>query len=61
MSGPISAKRIRGFPEIIKPMLCTLVKEPFTKPRWIYEVKWDGYRIIAYNTVKMLYFVQGPG
>ncbi|MGN6417354.1 MAG: DNA ligase D [Pseudobacter sp.] len=32
----------------IEPMLCTLVKEPFTDPDWIYEIKWDGYRLIGY-------------
>ncbi len=37
------------FPSTIKPMLCTLVQEPFTKEGWMYEVKWDGYRIIAYK------------
>jgi bifunctional non-homologous end joining protein LigD len=31
----------------IKPMLATLVKEPFDDPDWIFEVKWDGYRAIA--------------
>jgi bifunctional non-homologous end joining protein LigD len=36
-------------PGIIKPMLCTLVARPFTEPGWMYEVKWDGYRIIAYK------------
>ncbi|HYK46327.1 MAG TPA: DNA ligase D [Parafilimonas sp.] len=33
-------------------MLCTLVAKPFTAPGWIYEVKWDGYRIIAYKNGK---------
>ncbi|MGN6530914.1 MAG: DNA ligase D [Ginsengibacter sp.] len=32
----------------IKPMLCTLIKEPFDDPDFLYEVKLDGYRIIAY-------------
>ena len=32
---------------MIKPMLATLVKEPFDNPDWIFEVKWDGYRTIA--------------
>src|SRR4051812_20719194 len=41
-----------ALPAIIKPMLCTLVQEPFTKAGWIYEVKWDGYRIIAYKNNK---------
>jgi bifunctional non-homologous end joining protein LigD len=32
----------------IKPMLATLVNEPFDDPGWTYEVKWDGYRALAY-------------
>jgi len=32
----------------IKPMLCTLIKEPFDDPDFLYEVKLDGFRIIAY-------------
>jgi bifunctional non-homologous end joining protein LigD len=35
-------------PENVKPMLATLVKEPFDDPDWVYEVKWDGYRALAY-------------
>lgn len=34
-------------PAKIEPMQCTLIKEPFTDPGWLYEVKLDGYRIIA--------------
>jgi bifunctional non-homologous end joining protein LigD len=30
-------------------MLATLVKKPFHKPGWIYEEKYDGYRILAYK------------
>ncbi len=33
----------------IKPMLATLVKEPFHRPGWVYEEKYDGYRILAYK------------
>src|SRR5678815_3941774 len=47
-----TADKTEAFPDVIKPMLCTLVKEPFTKPGWIYEVKWDGYRILAYKQGK---------
>lgn len=36
------------FPAKISPMLATLVNEPFDKPGWQYEVKWDGYRAIAF-------------
>lgn len=35
-------------PAAIKPMLATLVSEPFDDPDWTYEVKWDGYRALAY-------------
>jgi bifunctional non-homologous end joining protein LigD len=30
-------------------MLATLVHEPFHKPGWVYEEKYDGYRILAYK------------
>src|SRR5919109_477648 len=33
----------------IKPMLATLVDEPFHLPGWVYEEKYDGYRILAYK------------
>jgi len=36
-------------PGFIKPMLATLVKEPFDRKGWIFEVKWDGYRALAYT------------
>ncbi|GGI29151.1 DNA ligase D [Pedobacter mendelii] len=36
-----------AIPNGIKPMLATLVDEPFDDPDWHYEVKWDGYRAIA--------------
>ncbi|MCF0054860.1 DNA ligase D [Dyadobacter sp. CY356] len=36
------------FPEFFTPMLATLVDEPFDDPGWEYEVKWDGYRALAF-------------
>jgi len=30
-------------------MLATLVDHPFHKPGWVYEEKYDGYRILAYK------------
>src|SRR5690349_22287356 len=36
-------------PTGIKPMLCTLLKEPFSDPDYLYEVKWDGYRLLTYK------------
>jgi bifunctional non-homologous end joining protein LigD len=38
---------IKPMPQGIKPMLATVVKEPFDHPDWIFEVKWDGYRAVA--------------
>ena len=35
-------------PASVSPMLCTLTKEPVTNPEYIFEIKWDGYRIISY-------------
>lgn len=35
-------------PRAIKPMLATLVDEPFDDADWLFEIKWDGYRAIAY-------------
>ena len=36
-------------PPGIKPMLATLVGEPFDRPGWVYEEKYDGDRILAYK------------
>jgi len=35
--------------EPIRPMLATLVAEPFHRPGWIYEEKYDGIRALAYR------------
>jgi bifunctional non-homologous end joining protein LigD len=37
----------RANPWQVKPMLCTLVDEPFSHENWLFEVKWDGYRAIG--------------
>lgn len=44
-------------PRHIKPMLCTLIDEPFDSKDWLFEIKWDGYRAIAskYNGSIELY------
>ena len=39
---------MKGFP-LIRPMLATLVDEPFHREGWIYEEKYDGIRILAYK------------
>ncbi len=33
----------------VHPMLATLVKEPFHRAGWVYEEKYDGFRILAYK------------
>ena len=33
----------------VQPMLATLVREPFHRPGWVYEEKYDGFRIVAYK------------
>ena len=35
-------------PHVIHPMLATLVDEPFDDDNWLFEIKWDGYRAIAF-------------
>ena len=32
-------------PAFIPPMLATLVGAPFDDPEWLFEVKWDGFRV----------------
>jgi ATP-dependent DNA ligase len=34
-------------PEHVEPMLCTLVKDPIESQDYLYELKWDGYRIVS--------------
>jgi bifunctional non-homologous end joining protein LigD len=35
-------------PQRVEPMLATLAHDPVNKQDWIYEIKWDGYRVLAY-------------
>lgn len=51
-SGNISSSSVIAksdpMPEMISPMLSTLVEKPFSSPDWLYEIKWDGYRAISF-------------
>ena len=38
---------VKPMPHGVKPMLATLVRQPFDHPEWLFEVKWDGYRALA--------------
>jgi len=35
-------------PGMIRPMLATSIEKPFDSPEWLFEIKWDGYRAIAF-------------
>ena len=39
-------------PQRIEPMLATLATKPFSDPDWLYEIKWDGFRVQAVVTGK---------
>ncbi|MGE9310475.1 DNA ligase D [Niabella sp. CJ426] len=44
----LSKAKKGSIPKNIKPMLATLVNAPFDDPDWVYEIKWDGYRSLAF-------------
>jgi bifunctional non-homologous end joining protein LigD len=35
-------------PVVIRPMLATLVDQPFSDPDWLFETKWDGIRAVCF-------------
>ncbi|HEX2193374.1 MAG TPA: DNA ligase D [Candidatus Limnocylindria bacterium] len=43
----LSAARAEPMPEFIPPMLATLTEGPFDDAGWLFEIKWDGYRVQA--------------
>ena len=43
----LSRAVVQPMPDFIEPMLATLTDEPFSDPDWLFEIKWDGYRIEA--------------
>jgi bifunctional non-homologous end joining protein LigD len=43
-----ATKQYRRFAgSALRPMLATLIDEPFNNPKWVFEEKWDGFRVIA--------------
>jgi bifunctional non-homologous end joining protein LigD len=52
-SSALSAVKIAGamrkpMPTAIYPMLATAIEKPFDGPDWLFEIKWDGYRAVAF-------------
>ena len=43
----LSAAMEAPMPEFLPPMSATLATGPFNDPDWLFEVKWDGYRVEA--------------
>ncbi len=43
----LSAAVTAPMPDFIPPMRATLASAPFSDPDWLFEVKWDGYRVEA--------------
>ncbi len=41
------AEPASGPPAFVEPMLATLSDRPFDDPDWLFEIKWDGYRVQA--------------
>lgn len=40
--------RKAAMPARISPMLATLIEKPFSDPEWLFEIKWDGVRCLAF-------------
>lgn len=38
----------RPIPTAIQPMLASIAEEPFDNPNWLFEIKWDGYRVVSF-------------
>ena len=45
MLGPMT--RPSKVPKPLRPMLATLIDAPFDAPDWVFETKWDDFRLIA--------------
>jgi bifunctional non-homologous end joining protein LigD len=39
-----------AMPSAITPMLASICEKPFDDPKWLFEVKWDGYRAVTFIT-----------
>jgi bifunctional non-homologous end joining protein LigD len=44
----LDGARKAKMPKDMRPMLATLSDEPFSDPNWLFEIKWDGIRALAF-------------
>jgi bifunctional non-homologous end joining protein LigD len=44
----LSSARKSAMPSRVEPMLATLADHPFSDPHWLFEIKWDGVRALAW-------------
>lgn len=44
----LAGARAGRMPLRLQPMLATVAAKPFSSPDWLYEIKWDGVRALAY-------------
>ena len=47
-AGTLAGTAVTAMPSFIEPMTATLTDGPFSDPDWLFEVKWDGYRVQAH-------------
>ncbi len=47
-SAEVHGARKSAMPSRAEPMLATLVEQPFSDPNWLFEIKWDGVRAMAW-------------
>jgi bifunctional non-homologous end joining protein LigD len=44
----LDGAREAPMPRVLSPMLATLIDRPFSDPGWLFEIKWDGARSLAW-------------
>jgi bifunctional non-homologous end joining protein LigD len=44
----LKGARKAAMPTVVRPMLATSVEKPFDGDDWLFEIKWDGYRSVAF-------------
>jgi bifunctional non-homologous end joining protein LigD len=46
--GALAGAVKKTMPTVIHPMLATAIAKAFDGPEWVFEIKWDGYRAVAF-------------